>query len=441
MKNQINRIRIQYVILGVVLFCFNAYAQGDKESSLQVLIDEAKTNNPRIQEAFHKWKAAEYKTKSVKSLDDPIVGYGYFGEEVQTRVGPQEMKYSASQKVPFPGKRHLKGKIQSKATTELEKEYEAVENEIIKEVKFVYFDLYWIDRSVEINEEEKSILEKIENVAQRKYESNLSSQQDVVKVSIELSRIIEKLFMLRQNRKSLNVRLNRLLNREILEDIIISTKIENQDFNFSLEEILAKADESRQELLKAQLSVERAEYEKSLAKMSYLPDFTLGAEYIEIGSGTTSSANDGQDAWVGMVSVNVPIWFGKVRAQIKEKESLLAAAKEKQGDVKNMVSFEVQDLYLKIKTYQDTILLYETALLPQAQQAFDISQTGFETGVISFLDWLDTERTFLQTRLAYYKAVTDYYKSVAYLERVVGKELFENGEFLKETIGQGEGNE
>ena len=72
---------------------------------------------------------------------------------------------------------------------------------------------------------------------------------------------------------------------------------------------------------------------------------------------------------------------------------------------------------------KEVVDLYETALLPQAEQAFDASQTGFETGSIGFLDWLDTERTYLQTRLAYYKSIVDYNKLVAQLERLVGEEL------------------
>ncbi|MCA9407410.1 MAG: TolC family protein, partial [Candidatus Omnitrophica bacterium] len=46
-----------------------------------------------------------------------------------------------------------------------------------------------------------------------------------------------------------------------------------------------------------------------------------------------------------------------------------------------------------------------------------------ETGEISFLDWLDTERTYLQTRLAYYKATSDYHKSIALLEQTMGQEI------------------
>ncbi|MCA9405947.1 MAG: TolC family protein, partial [Candidatus Omnitrophica bacterium] len=64
-----------------------------------------------------------------------------------------------------------------------------------------------------------------------------------------------------------------------------------------------------------------------------------------------------------------------------------------------------------------------SALVPQAEQAFDATQISFETGTVSFLDWLDTERTYLQTRLAYYKAITDYNKSIAFLERVIGGSL------------------
>ena len=421
MKIKKLKIRIQIIAGTLLLLPLSVLAQ--EEVLLNSLISEAKNNNPQIQKAFNQWKAEEYKTKRVKSLDDPMASYGYFGEEAQTRVGPQEQKYGVSQKIPFPGKLSLKGKVQSKHAQMLEEQYKATESEVIKEVKFVFYDLYWADRSIEINDEEKSILEKLEKVAQRRYESNLTPQQDVIKSQVELSKIIQKIFLLQQSRNSLNVKLNALLNREQNAQTPNISSIDQQEFAYEIGDIINRAKDTRQELLAANLSIERAQYEKSLAKMAYLPDFTLGAEYTEIGGGTTTLSNDGQDAWMGKVSVNVPIWFGKLRAQVKEKESALEAVRKNKMDIENQVTYEAQDMYFKITAYKDIVLLYETALLPQAQQAFDSSQTGFETGSISFLDWLDTERTYLQTRLAYYKAVTDYHKSIAYLERVIGEDL------------------
>ena len=234
--------------------------------------------------------------------------------------------------------------------------------------------------------------------------------------------------LLRQNRKSLAAKLNSLLNRLLDTEVGKIMDVENKSFEYELDEIVKKSQNSRQELIAANYSIEKSQFEKSLAKMAYLPDFTFGAEYIEIGGGTTSLRNDGDDVWLGKVSINVPIWFGKLNAHVKEKEAQLEAAKKNKEDVKNRVNFEAQDLYFKITAYKDIVLLYETALLPQARQAFDSSQIGFETGSITFLDWLDTERTYLQTRLAYYKAITDYHKSIAFLERVIGGNL-EGGQY------------
>ncbi len=415
-------IKLRTMVFTIVLCLPPVFVMADNNEGklLDVFIEEATQNNPKIQEAFHAWKASEYKTKHVRSLDDPMAIYGKFGEEVQTRVGPQEQKFGVSQKIPFPGKRSLKGKAQAKHAAMLKEKYEATKQEIIKDVKFSYFDLFWVDQALEINEEEKSILERVEKVAQRKYESNQVPQQDVIKVQVELSKIIQKLFLLKQNRQSIVVKLNTLLNRSYGFEISRILTVDDVSFDYELDDLMAHVKNTRQELLAAHLSVEKAGYEKSLAKMAYLPDFIFGAEYIEIGGGSTALSNDGDDAWMGMVSVNVPIWFGKLKAQVKEKEEALFAEQKNKEDVESRVAFEVQDIYFKIKTYQDIVLLYETALIPQAQQAFDASQTGFETGSISFLDWLDTERTSLQTRLAYYKVITDYHKSIAYLQRVLG---------------------
>jgi len=334
------------IVFSAILFLPNfSLAQTPTSISLKVLLKEAVENNPKIQEVYNKWKAAEYKIQSVKSLEDPLASYGYFVEEGQTKVGPQEQKYGVSQKIPFPGKLNLKGKAQAKHAQMLKEQYEATKNEISKDVKFVYYDLFWVDQAVEISEEEKSILEKIEKVAQRKYESNLIGQQDVIKVQVELSKIIKKLFLLRQNRKSLAVKLNSSLNRSQDTEIEKISDVENKSFDYKLDEIINKSQNSRQELIAANLAVEKSQFEKSLAKMAYLPDFTFGAEYTEIGGGTTSLSNDGDDVWLGKVSINVPIWFGKLNAQVKENEAQLEAAK------KNKETVDVTDrrvLYLTI---------------------------------------------------------------------------------------------
>jgi len=257
------------------------------------------------------------------------------------------------------------------------------------------------------------------------YLSNTPSkvQQDIIKLQVELSNIIKRIALLKQNRKSMTAQMNTLLNRPKDSAVAAITEVPEAAFSYSLEDLLEETHNSQQELIAADLAIEKSEFEKSLARMEYLPDFNLGYEYTEIGSGSTSSVDDGQDAWMGRISVEVPFWFGKIKSEVKARDEELQAARKNQEDVKNLVDYEVQDMYFRIMTYKDIVNLYETALVPQSQQAFDASQTGFETGSVSFLDWLDAERTHLQMRLAYYRAVADYQKSLALLEKIVGKSL------------------
>ena len=77
-------------------------------------------------------------------------------------------------------------------------------------VKLVYYDLSWIDKSIQVTEEEKTILENLEIVARRKYESNLTPQQDVIKAQVEITKLINELLILRRNRKTLEAKITKV---------------------------------------------------------------------------------------------------------------------------------------------------------------------------------------------------------------------------------------
>jgi outer membrane protein TolC len=395
----------------------------EKAATLDGLIDEAFKSNPQILAAYSSWIAEELKIKQVTSLPDPVARFSYFGENIETRVGPQRAKYGLSQKIPFPGKLRLKGKTAQKQAQMMKAKYEAVEREIIKKVKFAYYDLWWVDKAIQITEAEKDILANLESVAKERFETNLSPQQDVLKAQVMISKLIDKLFLLKRQRRSLEAKINSLLNRPQATPLGEVEEINPAEFDYALEQLRSIASENRQELIAANLDVERKEYEQSLARLDYLPDFTLGFNYIDIDDGHTSQPDDGQDAWMGTVSLNLPIWLERLDAQVKEKKRKLQASKNNFKNVENTVAFEVEDLYFKINTYKEIISLYDTALIPQTEQSFQAAKTAYETGKVDFLNWLDSERVLLQTRLAYYKAVSDYQKSIAFLERVVGRDL------------------
>ncbi|MDP8257803.1 MAG: TolC family protein [Candidatus Aadella gelida] len=407
------------------------FPQKNKVETLQRFTEEAINNNSAIQESYGQWEAAVYKARQASSFPDPMAKYTYFGESVETRVGPQEHKYGVSQKIPFPIKLSMKEVSESRYASMLKENYEAAIREIVRKVKFVYYDIYWVDKAIQVTEGEKAILENLEEVTQRRYESKFAPQQDVIKAQVEISNLINRLLIFRQNRKSLVAKFNSVLNRQGGTKVGRLEDVQPMEFEYKLSELHTIAGESRQELLAARLNIERSEYEKSLAMMDYVPDLTVGFDYIQVGKGTTMRSNDGQDAWMTTFSINVPLWLGRISDKVKEKKSLLNSSKKNYENVQNEVYYEVEDIYFKIITYKDVIMLYETALIPQSEQAFDAAKTSYETGRVDFLNWLESERVLLQTRLAYYKSIVDYQKSIAYLERVIGTDL-QGGENVSE---------
>jgi len=409
------------LFLGIPLIAIPiSLAQDAELNTLDLLIVEARKNNPTIQAAHKVYLASEELFAQAVSLPDPRLNAGYFFENVETRVGPQVGKYGVSQKFPFFGKLKLKGKIALRERDITFQEYKAIEQEVIKELKHAYFDLYWIRESTAITEDIKGLLNELEKVAQSKYSTGIASQQDVMKAQVEISKLLAKLYTLSEREVTLQEKINTLLNRPIETPIGIIKIFELTAFPYNLQELIDLSDEYRQELKAASLNIDKHTNIVSLKKKDYFPDFTLGVDFFDVDAGHTSATDDGQDAWMGKLSINLPIWLGRIKAGVNEAKYKLGASENVYDDVKNRVSFQLKDAFFKLKTAEDLVNLYKDALIPQAEVSLKASQAGYETGKTDFLNLIDSERVLLNFEIAYYRAVADYEKSIADLERAVG---------------------
>lgn len=394
--------------LSLLFFCTACNAE-----ELNVFVQEALANNPRIKASYSQWQAAQEKAPQVSSLPDPMLRYEY----MKMDMGAVENTYGISQKIPFPAKLSTRARAANMHAEVMREKYEGTRQEVIKNLKFMYYDIYWVDKAIQITKEEEGILENLSQVARRRYETGKTHQQDVIKAEVELSKLLDRLYTLKQCRLSLVSNLNSILARPAETGFGTISDMDVERFNYGLDELKGTAKNTRQELLGAGYEIEKAEYERSLARLEYIPDIMVGFDI------TDNDTMNTEDSWMGMVGINLPVWFPRLGAHVREKEELLEASKRQYEDLNNKVIFEVEDLFFKINTYFDIVELYRTALMPQTEQSFEAAATGYETGHVDFLNWLDSERVLLQTRLAYYKAIVDYKKSIAFMERIVGKEL------------------
>ena len=186
----------------------------------------------------------------------------------------------------------------------------------------------------------------------------------------------------------------------------------------------AVAEIYRQELQAAGVAIERDEFSVSLAKKNYWPDFNIGFEYTEVGGSVfPGSPDSGDDALMGFISFNLPIWRGKLRAEKNQAERRLAASRETASDLRVEIRAQVHAAWFHAKIREEQIKLYQSDLMPLAEQSLQSAQAGYRAARVGFLDVLDSQRVLFRLRLGQVTAETDFAKSLAQLERSVGIDL------------------
>ena len=85
-----DRIYSFSIFLSALLFSIAMFAgitiAEEKTDVLEIrwVIDEALRSNPELQSAKLRWNASTERIRQERALDDPVVGFTYFGEQVQT---------------------------------------------------------------------------------------------------------------------------------------------------------------------------------------------------------------------------------------------------------------------------------------------------------------------------------------------------------------------
>jgi outer membrane protein, heavy metal efflux system len=405
--------------------CLSEIIAGEEPVGLNELEAELLENNPELRAAAELAEAERYRSIAVSSLDDPIFTYGYFGESIQTRNGPQEQLFQLSQKVPLGGQLSLMGEMAEMGADSARSSASAVTWKVLTELRLAYYDLWWVDQALRITAEEEEVLRSLEEIAQSKYATAKSSLQDVLKAQLARSRLEERRILYKQRRSTLTALINRLLARPVGSNIepdmdIVKAAI---PLGLSLEDMLTAAGESNPRLRAKEHLTERARSGMSLARRGYIPDLVLGAQYFQIGSGETTSPEDGKDAWLVTAGINLPFWFWKNKAEVSEASARIQGAEEDYRRERTAIEFEVKDRYFRFMTALEQVLLYENNLLPQSQQAFEAARADYETGKVDFLNLLESERRLLEIRLAYLQVVANTHKHRAELEQAVGRRL------------------
>jgi outer membrane protein TolC len=85
--------------------------------------------------------------------------------------------------------------------------------------------------------------------------------------------------------------------------------------------------------------------------------------------------------------------------------------------------FNIRDARSKVEANAKLVELYETAFLPQAEEAAASAMKAYEAEKIDLLSLLDARRMLLDFKLDHYKAILELRLAFADLEKAVGIDI------------------
>lgn len=177
-----------------------------------------------------------------------------------------------------------------------------------------------------------------------------------------------------------------------------------------LEDLQAMALHQRPDLQAAVLGVSAAQSQILLAKANAQVDVNGTYDFTHTGDQNSASI---------FVGFDLPI-FNRNQGEIARTRHALTQAEELQLSASDTVMTDVANAYEALKSNDEVLQLYVSGYLNQAKDSRDISEYAYKAGSASLLDFLDAERSYRSTQLAYRQALASYLTALEQLKQAVG---------------------
>ncbi|NQU39553.1 MAG: TolC family protein [Lentisphaerae bacterium] len=395
----------------------------DESTTLRDYLAYAALNNAGLRADFSQWKAALERIPQVKSLPDPRFNYAYFIEEVETRVGPQRQKFGLAQTFPWFGTLRLRGDAAGEAAAAAQQSYEKTKLQLFFRVKAAYYEYWYLAQALTVTREHIQLVANLEGVTRTRFKAGAEAYSSVVQAQVELGKLDDQLRTLESLREPIVATLNAAMNRPTQLPLPWPRSLPELVASFTDTQALAWLAESNPDLLRLDHLVAKEDVGIELARKSYYPDVTLGVDYGDMDEARNSGVSDsGKDPVVAMVSINLPIWYGKYRAEAREARLRKKAAEGQREDVADRLAADVKLLLYHFHDAERKIDLYGDTLVPKAEQSLEATQQGFEAGSTPFISLIDAQRMLLEFQLAHQRSQADRGRRLAEIEAIVGRE-------------------
>ncbi len=402
------------LIISILFMAYNVVGQ-----SINEYYTIAAENNPELKAKYKEFEAAMQKIPQVSSLPDPNLSMGYFISPVETRLGPQNMRFSLTQMFPWFGTL----KAQKNATTLMaESKYQAflnTKNQLYSQVATAYYPLYELLKLKDIEQENIKILESYKNIANAKFENGKGSLVDVLRVDIMIKDAQTNLAILTKKEPALTSWLNSILNRKYNEKIVISKDLQIMELPIEYRKDSITTNPILQEL---ELKKQASEVAIEVARKQGLPKLGLGLDYVLVGKGMNNLPDSGKDIIMPMVSVSLPIFRKKYNAATKEAKLMQESYSFQKEAYENKLNGTYYKLVFELEKERDLLKLYEGQVLTLSK-SLNLLFAYYSNANKDFEEVLRMQQELLKYQKMQLSSSSTFYIKLAELDYLTAKQF------------------
>ena len=374
---------------------------------LNDLIALALASNPNLKAASTNVLGSEAMESADTSLNDPKLEFGM--DSMLAKM------VSISQEFPITGKLSLKGDIAKLDTKLSSTTFTDTKNSLIMDVKLTYFQIEFLDRSIEIAQKNKELLKQLISIVETKYSVGSGFQIDVMKSQLELSNVLNNLVILKQGRDTAVARLNTLLNRDIHTPFEVTAPLTVTPFAYAFNDIMILTETNSTLLQSSKIETEKRRLTQSLAKTEYYPDLMIKLSYTQ--NPVTP------DVYSAFIGVTIPIWINSRQSKVAGAEIGIKESIERYSASFNNLSFKIMEILSVIERSKTQIDLYKTGIIPQAELALGSAVSGYQVNSVDFLTLTSLRLELFKYEIEYNEFIKEHEAAIAELSAIVGLEL------------------
>jgi len=421
----------------LLMFCFSRLTIAQ---SVDSLVAEAVRNNPQLKSLQYRITASEKRTESINTLPAPNLSVEF--SQVPTSsidILNQSISnnFALSQMFPLGGKLSAMAEVERKNTLVEGNNYEIYKINLTAQVKMSYFTLWLIDRKVEVQKKNITLINDVIKSTESSYYTNRINQADVLTLQSEIASNETQLLILEKQKEAEVYNLNKLLGRDLNSKDVFALEIFDSDSleltQTQLEELLANLNPS---LSKMNSMIEMNKAMIDANNRELIPDLMVQGMFMRMPRGMILTSKSDlamldpktETMYSLMFSINLPFapWsINKYKAKEEELYAGINSIEFEKSDMQREMTSQLKAALVKYNTAVDLTKLYNEKVIPLYSKAAESQVSAYQNNRTGVTTVIDSYRMLLMQQMNFYMSQADTQMSLTEIEMMVGKKMDE----------------